>query len=256
MGKIKAIVLVLVLMFTSILLTEQASSVSATPSVPEFTVKFIDNSYDVPAEYEIDQFTGENVMVKPGEHVENMSIELTVTNPASLGNGGLYYNFRFKGPYGDAWSYYPFNPDGRSTIPYNGQSWGSGNLSPKLEASQTAYTTITLPLNMLLSIASGYTGSVNVPKGGEIEFQIQALSGNIEIDPSGLLAGAHYDFTGQSSGWSTTQTVTLSESSNPANEPTPTVPEISTLIILPLLATMSLIITAVLRKKRFSTYPL
>ncbi len=233
------------------LLVESASALSITPATPEFTVKLVDNSYDIPPEYEINQFTGENVTIKFGQHVENISVEFTIKNPPHTTNG-LYYNFRFKGPYGEAWSYYPFYPSGRSVIPYNGQSWGTGNLTPKLEASKSAYTTITLPLGTVTSVASGFSGTANNPAGGQIEFQAQALSGDIDIDVSGLLAGSYYDFTGQSSGWSDTQTLSLSEKSNPTNEstPTPTAPEISTIIILPLLATMSLIITAVLRKKR------
>lgn len=37
--------------------TVQASI--SKPSVPEFTVKYVDNSYDVPPTYGIDQYTGE-----------------------------------------------------------------------------------------------------------------------------------------------------------------------------------------------------
>lgn len=32
------------------------------PSIPEFTVKLVDNSYDVTTTYSIDPFTGENII--------------------------------------------------------------------------------------------------------------------------------------------------------------------------------------------------
>lgn len=50
------------------------------PSVPEFTLKYLDYSYDVPPTYGIDQYTGENVTVKYGYHVDNRSIEFTFKN--------------------------------------------------------------------------------------------------------------------------------------------------------------------------------
>src|SRR5512138_1279460 len=95
------------------------------PSVPEFTVRYADFSYDVSPTYGIDQYTGKTIIVKMAEHVDNKTIELTVKNqpftPHNDSSGNpidLYYNFRFKGSYGSAWSYYPFELSGRSTIEY------------------------------------------------------------------------------------------------------------------------------------------
>lgn len=187
-----------------------------SPSIPEFTVQYIDNSYDVPPTYGVDQFTGKTVITKEGYHVDNKSIMFTVKNQPfapyndSSGNSiDIYYNFRFKGSFGDVWSFYPFNLDGRSAIAYNGYSWGTGDLSPKISQSSMDYTTTSINLMILLSIASGYTGSVSYPAGGQIEFQAQALVGTIDCEPSGLLAGSYYTFTGETSGWSETQTITL-----------------------------------------------
>jgi hypothetical protein len=130
-------------------------------------------------------------------------------NDSSGNSIDIYYNFKFKGLYGREWSYYPFNPDGRSTIPYNGASWGTGNLSPKISQSNNDYTTTSINLSILLAIASGYTGSVSYPAGGQIEFQAQALAGTIDYEPSGLLAGSYFTFVGETSGWSETQKITL-----------------------------------------------
>jgi hypothetical protein len=100
-------------------------SASAKPSAPEFTVKYVDYSYDIPPTYSIDQYTGKSVITNDGKHVDNRSVEFTIKNQPftpyndSRGNNiYLYYNFRYKGPYGIDRSYYPFNPNGHSAIPY------------------------------------------------------------------------------------------------------------------------------------------
>jgi hypothetical protein len=50
------------------------------PSVPEFTLRYIDLSYDVPPTYGIDQFTGKNVITQEGYHVDNQSIAFKIKN--------------------------------------------------------------------------------------------------------------------------------------------------------------------------------
>jgi hypothetical protein len=191
------------------------------PSVPQFTVRYIDSSYDILPTYGIDQYTGENITVKNGEHIDNRTIEFTVKNQPfttytdSSGNYiGLYYNFRYKGHYGTEWSYYPFNPDWKSSIPYNGYSWGTGDLSPKLPASNSQYTIIALALAVL-----------HIPNGSEVELQAQALIGHIDSEHSGLLSGSFYYFRGEKSDWSNTHTLNLADGSvsiAPTQPPNPT----------------------------------
>jgi len=193
---------------------EQIEHVSIPkPSVPEFTVRYIDYSHDVPPTYGIDQYTGKTVITKEGYHVNNRTVEFTIKNQAftsyidvSGNNIELYYNFRFKGYYGNEWSYYPFKPDGYSTIPYG---MLTGDLSPKLFPSNTDYTSISINIDILLSISSGYTGSFTFPSGGKIEFQTQALAGHVDYEASGLIAGSYHTFRGETSNWSETQIITL-----------------------------------------------
>jgi hypothetical protein len=70
------------------------------PSIPEFTLKFVDNSYYVPPTYEINPYTGENVMTEEGYHVEKKSIVLKIKNQPFThyyDNGtsiGLFYSAR------------------------------------------------------------------------------------------------------------------------------------------------------------------
>ncbi|MGD6852015.1 MAG: hypothetical protein ACQCN6_08155 [Candidatus Bathyarchaeia archaeon] len=227
-------ILLIVLSASSIIVVCSVCAQVSKPSPPEFTVRYLDNSYDTEPIYGVNQFTGKTVIIEASEHVDKRTVEVTIKNqpftPYNDSNGkliGLYYNFRFKGPYGDVWSYYPFTPGGRSAIPYNGYPWGTGDLSPRISTSDSTYTVTSVDLGILLSIASGYSGSVTFPTEGQIEFQAQNLIGHIESECSGLLAGSFYDFTGQSSNWSSTQTVTFGENSgtstSPTSNPTPTV---------------------------------
>ena len=80
------------------------------PSVPEFTLKYVDNSYKVPPEYSIDPFTGKTVRTKAGYTFKNEFIEVWIKNPATTSlddetssSHDLYYNVRFKGHFED-WS--------------------------------------------------------------------------------------------------------------------------------------------------------
>jgi len=168
------------------------------PSVPEFTVEFVDYSYDKPPTYGVDPYTGESVITADGYHVDNRSMTFAVKNQPFTSyedaNGNyitLYYNYRFKGHYEDEWSYYPYDPDNDYSTSY----------SIPRNASQFDYTIITLGLSY---------GVGDVSAGGEIDFQVEALIGyEIRIPvytPWG--EGHYYEFKGESSGWSETLTLT------------------------------------------------
>ena len=192
------------------------------PSIPEFTLKYVDNSYDVPPTYGIDQYTGENVIVKEGYHVKDRSIEFTFKNqpfaPYTDSSGNeieLYYNFRFKGNYGDEWTYYPENSNGRSVIHYGGgiQVDDTKVYPPIYTASNTEYTVVSLRLGLL----GPPVGSQVVPDGVEVGFQAQALTGYFDRNEYG-----YYILTGESSDWSNTQTLTIGESQTPTSPPATT----------------------------------
>ncbi|MCW3999635.1 MAG: hypothetical protein NWE93_05305 [Candidatus Bathyarchaeota archaeon] len=125
------------------------------------------------------------------------NIEITIRNQpfsssidTSGNNTNLYYNVGFKGHYADVWNYYPAN-----------------RTSSYIVASTTDYTTITFALG------SSPLGAV--PAGGQVDFQVQALIGH-DIKISSNL----YEFAGETSYWSSTQTLTMPEASS--NSPTPT----------------------------------
>ncbi|MGD9130968.1 MAG: hypothetical protein PVH73_05270 [Candidatus Bathyarchaeota archaeon] len=229
----------------------QVAGETSKPSVPEFTLKFVDDSYDVPPTYSIDPFTGENV-TKDGYRVEKYSIEVRIKNQPFTSvydkNGtlivGLYYNLRFKGHYTDEWDYYPYDPDnGHKTLSY----------SPTYHASQSDYTIIFLRPN--IDTSGGIR--LDVPIGGEVDFQMQTLTGNVTKVYTGMMGlwsvggemDHYYVFTGETSDWSSTQTFTYEQNSQTTTDES-TIPEFPAWIIIQffLIATLSAII---FRKRLF-----
>ena len=184
-----------------------AGSVSAQ-SVPEFTLKYVDYSYDVPSTTTstTDPYTNETTTTTvPGYHVENKTVEATIKNNL----GASYYNFRYKGHYEEEWSYYPSDPD----------SFGGYNhydaYSVPCQASTSDYTVISL-----------YFLPESVPVGGEIDVQVQALFGDYRAVPYGHffpLPAPTYDFyfEGTTSGWSETKTLTIEDVQTPTHSPSP-----------------------------------
>ena len=172
-------------------------------AVPEFTVELVSNPFDVPTTYEIDPYTGENVTVQEGYHVENRSIEIKIKNqPAS----NLFYNIRYKGHFGESWN---------ELYSYDNSAYSTGSLLPQ---SSSEYTVLSIPA---------------FSPGAQLDFQVEALSWHyieVWVADHPMMPGSeelgHYEskLTLQStSGWSNTQSLTI-----PAPLPSPTLePSIS-----------------------------
>lgn len=256
------LIIIMAISSLSLIMVRPASAQSIpTPSVPEFTIKYVDNSYDIPPTYGVDQYTGQNIIIKAGQHVDSRTIEFTIKNqsfkPYSDTNGNhitLYYDFRFKGAYGNDWSYYP------DTSHTYGRYTG---FFPDTSASNSDYTVIMISLPTLTSYPAG---TPEIPTGAKVDFQVQAIMGNISIESTGMVAGGFYGFTGERSDWSNTQTITItngatstiisaSASSNPTPSPittsttTPNIPELPILVVLPLFLAMFLIAIKFLERK-------
>ena len=77
------------------------------PAVPEFTLSFVDNSYDVPTTSSTDPYTGQ-VVTHQGYHVQQADLVMTIKNQPLVYqyNGSFYYNINLKGHYAqwDEWS--------------------------------------------------------------------------------------------------------------------------------------------------------
>jgi len=208
-NKCLVILFAVILTASIVMATDAVYSSIVRPSVPEFTVKYVDYSYDVPNTYGIDQYTGEKVIVECGYHVDKRTIEVTIKNQHfssyedTDGNLiALYYNFRYKGSYGDGWTYYPFDPNYHTSKLYGGLG---GSAFPKFPASNSDYTVAVIEVIQL-------EGLRDAPIYSKVDFQVQALIGYIDHQYTGLLAGCPYYFVGEKSEWSDTQTFTVSES--------------------------------------------
>ncbi len=193
------------------------------PSVPEFSVRIVAYPYDVPPKTTttIDQYTGkETTTTKPGYHVENKSIEIIIKNqpftPYTLtthtsynhetgeshtydrnSTVNLYYNIGVKGHFGSDWT----SVGSISSFPEGPQS------NAQLDSENTVIT----------------IEADDYPNDAVLDFRVQALIGYYVPYGRGVVI-LGYDFYGQESGYSDTQTINISESQTPTPSPetTPT----------------------------------
>jgi hypothetical protein len=193
-----------------VLVVMRFGTVHAKPSVPEFTVTLVAHPYDVPptTTTTIDQYTGKEIVTTtPGYHVENKSIEITIKNqpfnPYTDAEGhliNLYYNVRFKGHFGQ-------NSDWKELYPYeairNGES-GTYHQNPPQSSSE--HTVISFPAEF--------------PDDAVVDFQVQTMEGfYTEWAPFTAIPIIAWRFTGESSDWSNTQTLTIGENQTPVPSP-------------------------------------
>jgi len=196
------ITLILILAASSILYIESATAQPIpNPSVPEFTVKQIDQSYDISPSTTTNPYTGEPT-TNPGHHVSKLSIEVTIKNQPytpTMVNGnttGIFYNVEVK-----------------SNKPHYAAGFEGYN-EYAIRASNDDYTVVTINLN------SGEGSTWEISRGIQVDFRVQAVVGY-----SFLVQGIHIfpegnEFVLLSAGnWSSTQTITVGES-NTTPEPT------------------------------------
>ena len=257
MKKILIVLVILIITFSSIIAEKPAFAQSISkPSIPVFAAKYVDYSYDVPTTYGIDQSTGKNVTIQAGYHVDNRTIAFAIKNQTfslyndSNGNSiGKYYNFRAKGHDENEWVLHPFAQTGPGTwqSTYTNSKYYQ-SVSPTYPASNAENSTIIIGLdNFNLQNASA---------GNQVDFQVQSLIGHIDPINSGPLAGmGYYSFTGNSSDWSNTQTISVgsetnstSVSASASSTQTPTVPEFPSIFLVIILGTAILSGTFIIKK--------
>jgi hypothetical protein len=172
------------------------------PSVPEFTVEYVNNSYYAPPIYGIDEYSGETVQTGGGFTVANKSIELTIKNQPFIhyvlkdenGTHDVYlrYQIGYKGHFGEEWHYITetvYDSSSDYTIILFGVDWDRSNDGVVLQ---------------------------HLSSGDKMDFQVQARIGYIELKYD-LSAGSYLPggypsyqvFHGTESGWSGTQTITI-----------------------------------------------
>jgi hypothetical protein len=241
MGKVsKSLCLLLVVMLAavSLLIFQPADAQAAPkPSVPEFTVKLVDSSYDVPATYSTDPYTGERMLVEPAHRVNNGTIELWIKNQQyTYSNGStfhIYYNVHTGGHFGGGVELYP--PFKQALGPEMDSGWFIAINAPV--QSNSTYTIISLS-----SVHPPQTApTATYPPDAQVDFQVKALVGHdSKLWGTEHLGGIYSYFPAVAldaeSDWSNILTINLSDgkvsgSSSPA--PSPTVPELPMLAFLP-----------------------
>jgi|WetSurMetagenome_2_1015567.scaffolds.fasta_scaffold97460_2 hypothetical protein len=206
------------------------------PTIPQFSIKTTDHSYDIPPTYGIDQFTGQNITIHEGAHYQWRTLDFTIVNQQVSTGYGLYYNIRFKGQYTNSWT----------------ELYHAGTY-----ISQQSGQYSTVPFHLSGSYPSSIIGdlyTLSIPAGATVDFQVQALAGT--TTRGGTQFGSGDKFTGQTSDWSSTQSTTIPTttiSPNPTQSPTPspTIPEFPYIIIVTIImAVMALTISVFKRKAR------
>jgi len=227
MSKITKWILILILLvslrLSSLSMLPASGQEMPTTAVPQFTAKYVVITYYVSPTYTINPYTGQNETTSLGGQQENQTIQFTIQNQPFISyiqsNGiHIFYDFRFKGHFGTTWNYYP------SWV--NNSIYPNAVSAPYYTASSSNVTVISINLNDL--------GIGILPAGSQVDFQVQAMMGDLEQIEINQFPPAlyYYIFNGQTSDWSNTQTVTIGQSST---SPTTAVPELSWLVIVPLL---------------------
>jgi hypothetical protein len=157
-----------------------------TPSPPQFTIQFVNRSYDVPPTTEYDTYTNTTHVI-PGYHVENDTIDIIIVNqpftPVKTNGNitGLYYTIRYKGVYGD----WVDNDHGDKTF--------------LIQASSGQNTVVTYILS---------PGGWGLTNNSRVDIQVRAEAGFYFQ----VWTNAFYPFNqymaAAKSGWSDTQTIT------------------------------------------------
>lgn len=213
-------VLTLIILTTSSIILGAPVTALSNPSTPEFSLEYIDKSYYVPPTYTVNPYTGKNESNGYGEIVDYQTVEIMIRNQpftsyldSDSNNIRLFYCLRHKGHYSNVtdWAYHP-----------NSQS------HHYYFASSSDYTNITL-----VNYQFGNAG-----EGTTVDFQVQALIGyEEEIIRHTYMGDDHsFNFIGEKSEWSSTQTVMVPYShSTETQEPPSTTDELPSLELLKIL---------------------
>jgi hypothetical protein len=246
MGKYLSLCLVAILAVTSLLMIKPIDAQTITkPSVPEFSLDYTEHHYGTPSKTTstIDPYTGKTTTTTvPGQYTEWHTLYIIIKNQPfvpfqdSNKNIDLYFNVSYKGHFENEWHDYP---------PYNGSSQEAWNYNGWFYEQKDSQDTIIF-FNLL-------------PKEGKVDFRVEAHTGYYKVNqiypPNDPRPYYTYEFIGQSSGWSSTQTLDVISGSisipvsttSPIS--TPTVPEFPiTASLVAVLAAVTLLLVLGKRK--------
>jgi hypothetical protein len=226
-GKTFALFLTLAIIMSclTLLIVKPANAESTSkPPVPQFSTNISDHTYVVPEQVSIDQYTGAKTTI-PAYSVINVTLTVTIANSPLA----TAYVLEVKGHYGSDW-----------LRPTMNDPMSNGIFNITALTSSGAQTVITLSGSGDTQVTLGFSDhwSITVPSGGQLDLRLEAINGEVG---SRVFGGSIY--VGESSDWSPVQTITIPEnltspsqsSPSPTPTPSPTVPELSWLVIVPLL---------------------
>jgi hypothetical protein len=245
------LVVMLIVASTTLLMVKPANAQEIPkPAAPQFSIQYVDYSYDIPAYNSTDAFTGQQVQ-HPSQHIGDVRVEgkiknqpftrYNLPNPPNgsiSGDVGFYYNVRYKGHFGNEWTeiYGYHNKD------FINQKYGS------------EYTNFTIYWE-------------EFPEGAQIDYQVKAMIGFegrtfIGPYPQPVIIGEESEWSDTLTLFFTKNETAIAFASNIDNTPypvlptpsivatpTPSVPELSITAILALLIATPLISVFFKRKK-------
>jgi len=212
-----ALVLILIMAISIVDLLIVKPVNAQIPQTPPFSISTVSDTSVIPATYSTNPYTGANI-ANLGYNVASFNVTITIRNNPQI----TAYELDVKGHYSSQSQWQ--NP------------WGDeGNVTAF--ASSGSQTVITLygdneseavpeyAPNAIFLQFGGHWG-IDVPFGGQVDFRLQAVSGETPIRE---LIG--YEVLGNVSDWSPIQTVTVPDFSTLTVSPTPTVPEFPSAVI-------------------------
>lgn len=217
-------VLILVLAASSLVLCSTVSAQSnSVLAAPQFTVTYVDKSYDVEPIYGIDQYTGQTVVKTKGYHVQNASVVVKIKNqPFSsydVNNSqvDLFYKISVKGHYGNYWQEYThyFVQSGE----YSTEVYYRSVDNEEYTVAMFGFTS-----NNGSSSFNGHNLDVDA---GEVDFRVQAYSAYFTREKVSMVIPGWREYNYvinivSTSGWSDTQTLTIGSGEVTVTEtPTP-----------------------------------
>jgi hypothetical protein len=211
LSKSFALILILIMVIPSLsLLTIKTASAQTipTPSVPQFTAKFIDASYNKTS---IDPYSGQQVT----QFILNRTIEIIIQNQplATYNSSGIsfYYNIRMKGHFENTWT--------NVSTPTEGLLLPSSSKTTVYSYTEGQFSNAPPAYNI-----GNFFFQPNPNSTAEIDIQVEAMIGSLQIvypsNPFGFGSYPYSNFVGQESGWTNTQTLTIpaiSSSTSPAS---------------------------------------
>jgi hypothetical protein len=205
--KLSAVMLMLLLAASAMLIVELASAQSMPkPSVPEFTIKLVDDSYDEPAKTITDPYYG-NTTTIPSSHVERYTVVLSIKNQAHDPNYAFLYDVRIKGHFENQWtSLFDYYKEDASS--FTSDVWAVPGGYRPYSSSDSGYTVV---IYGLVEHPHDYWLTHSFPVGAQVDFSVRASIYNVTRPPSGVkYQSTAYDLMGASD-WSNTQTITIGE---------------------------------------------